>query len=160
MEGKFAVLTALTTNEEIMKQTRLMLGVLAIVALTQAGCATQVKSLPLQPVAAHPAAGSDVAVYFGSQKHPAVQRQLGDVSYSVRIARATDGAEASCNKALSEALGKLRADAKEHGANAVINVKTRFHSTESVSDTHYTCGVSTSAAAIAVKGERVLLQSN
>jgi uncharacterized protein YbjQ (UPF0145 family) len=144
-----------------MKQTRrLMLGALAVVALTQAGCGTQIKSLPLQPVAAHPANGSDVALYFGSQKHPAVQRQLGDVSYSVRIARATDDADTACSKALSEALGKLRANAKEHGADAVIDVTTRFHSTESDSDTQYTCGVSPSAAAIAVNGKRVLLQSN
>jgi hypothetical protein len=80
------MLMVLTTRREIMKQTHLMLSALAIVALTQAGCATQVKSLPLQPAAGKPAAGSDVAVYFGSQTHPAVQRQLGEVSYSVRIA--------------------------------------------------------------------------
>lgn len=143
-----------------MKQIHLMLGTLAVVALTQAGCGTQVKSLPLQSVAAHADTTNDVALYFGSQNHPAVQRQLGEVSYSVRIARSTDGAETSCDKALAEALGKLRANAKEHGANAVINVKTRFHSAESASDTDYMCGVSPSAAAIGVRGERVVLQSN
>jgi uncharacterized protein YbjQ (UPF0145 family) len=143
-----------------MKQLHLTLGALAIVALTQAGCGTQIKSLPLQSVAAHTDTANDVALYFGSQTHPAVQRQLGGVSYSVRVARSTDGPEASCDKALAEALGKLRANAKDHGANAVINVTTRFHSTETASDTAYTCGVSPSAAAIAVKGERVVLQSN
>ena len=143
-----------------MKKVHLTLGTLAIVALTQAGCGTQVKSLPLQPVAAKSATANDVALYFGSQNHPAVQHALGEVAYSVRVARSTDGPEASCDKALAEALGKLRANAKEHGANAVINVKTRFHSDESASDTNYTCGVSRSAAAIGVKGERVVLQSN
>ena len=43
---------------------------------------------------------------------------------------------------------------------AVVNVKTRFHSTETASATNYTCGVSPSAAAIAVEGERVVLQTN
>jgi uncharacterized protein YbjQ (UPF0145 family) len=131
-----------------------------LVTVTQAGCATQVKSLPLAPVPAVASQGTDVALYFGAQDHPAVQRQLGRVSYSVRIARTTDGPEASCNKALAQALQKVRTDAREHGANAVVNVKTRFHSTETASATNYTCGVSPSAAAIAVEGERVVLQTN
>lgn len=134
--------------------------VVTLVTLTQAGCATQVKSLPLAPVSAASSQGADVVLYFGAQAHPAVQRQLGRVSYSVRIARTTDGPEASCNKALAQALQKVRADAREHGANAVVNVKTRFHSTETASATDYTCGVSPSAAAIAVEGERVVLQVN
>jgi len=143
-----------------MKQTSIMLGALAVVALTQAGCATQVKSLPMPAVTAQPASGTAVAVYFGSQAHPAVQRQLGEVSYSVRVARASGGPEASCAKALADALDKLRDNARASGANAVINVTTRFHSTVSDSSTGYTCGVSPSAAALAVKGERVVLQTN
>lgn len=134
--------------------------VVAVVTATQAGCATQVKSLPLAPVSAASSQGADVALYFGAQDHPAVQRQLGHVSYSVRIARTTDGPEASCNKALAQALDKVRGDAREHGANAVVNVKTRFHSTETASSTDYTCGVSPSAAAIAIEGDRVVLQAH
>lgn len=147
-----------------MKKARLnlrsTLGAAVVISLTVAGCSTQVKSLPLQPVVASPPPGSTVAIYFGAQPHPAVARQLGDASHSVRIARSTDGAEASCNKALADALDKLRADAQGKGANAVINVTTRFHSTQSDSATDYTCGVSSSAAAIAVRGELVVLQSN
>nr|WP_175948560.1 signal peptidase [Burkholderia pyrrocinia] len=138
----------------------LILGSLAAVAITQAGCATQVKSLPLQLAVQQPAAGRGVALYFGSQAHPAVKQQLGDVSYSARVARGQDGAEASCNHALEQALDKLRAAAQQKNANAVIDVKTRFHDAETSSTTDFTCGVSPSAAAVAVRGDLAVLQSN
>ena len=140
-----------------MTKNQWMLCVVSALALTQAGCATHIESLPVAPVAAKTA--GDVALYFGSQAHPAVQSRLGDSSYSVRIARTTLGPEDSCNTALKQALDKLVADARANHANAVINVTTRFHDSESNSSTLYTCGLSTSAAAIAVHGERVVLQA-
>ncbi|HEY4803977.1 MAG TPA: signal peptidase [Paraburkholderia sp.] len=148
-----------------MKKTYLTLSTAAIVSLTLAGCGTQLMSLPIQPVASvatkQAAASTDpaakIAVYFGSQPHPDVARRVGNASHSVRIARATDGPEASCNKALATGLDKLRADAKDKGANAVVNVTTRFHGTETASATEYTCGLSLSAASIVVKGDFVIL---
>ncbi len=134
------------------------LGALAVVALTQAGCATQVMSLPLAAAGGQSRGG--VPVYFGQQDHPAVRSQLGDVSYSVRIARKVAGPEDACHQALAEAVQKLRAAAHDRQANAVIGVSTRFHSTETSSSTDFTCGVSPSAAAIAVRGQLVVLESN
>ncbi|RQH05739.1 signal peptidase [Paraburkholderia dinghuensis] len=146
----------------------LTLGAAAIVSLTMAGCGTQTRSLPLQPVAsaatanaaASQDAGSKVAIYFGAQPHPEIARHVGNASHSVRIARPAGSPEDACNKGLADALGKLRADAQQKGANAVINVKTRFHGTESDSDTDYTCGLSPSAVAIVVKGELVVLNTH
>ncbi|HYS65637.1 MAG TPA: signal peptidase [Paraburkholderia sp.] len=140
-----------------MKKT-LVWGVLAAVVLTQAGCATQVKSLPLAAAGGESRGG--VPVYFGQQNHPAVKSQLGDVSYSVRIARKVSGPDDACHEALAEAVQKLRAAARERNANAVIDVSTRFHSTESNSSAEFTCGVSPSAAAIAVSGRLVVLEAN
>ncbi|TDV39008.1 hypothetical protein C7405_101125 [Paraburkholderia caballeronis] len=151
-----------------MRTPNLTLTAAAFVSLTLAACGTQVKTLPLPPVTsatttnatATTGAASDVAIYFSKQPHADVAHRLGDASHSVRIARSTDGAEASCNKALADALDKLRADAKQKGANAVIDVTTRFHTSATESATEYTCGVSTSAAAIAVKGDLVILQAH
>lgn len=151
-----------------MKRVSLTLSAAAIVAMTLAGCATHVKSLPLQSAtslntanaAENSGAGSSVAIYFGAQPHAPLTRDIGAASHSARIARSSDGPEASCDKALAAALDKLRADARQKGANAVINVTTRFHTTETDSTTTYTCGVSPSAAAIAVKGELVVLQGH
>ena len=144
-------------------KSRYAFGGVMVVVAALSGCATQVKSLPLAPVvaqsaqSAQPAPGARVALYFGSQGHPAVQSQLGQTTASVRIARDTDGQDAACNRALAAALEKLRAYARDHHANAVINVGTSFHSTESASATEFTCGVSPSAAALRVHGDVVVL---
>lgn len=144
-------------------KSRYAFGGVMVVVAALSGCATQVKSLPLAPVvaqsaqSAQPAPGARVALYFGSQDHPAVQSQLGQTTASVRIARDTDGQDAACNRALAAALEKLRAYARDHHANAVINVGTSFHSTESASATEFTCGVSPSAAALRVHGDVVVL---
>ncbi|OWJ59208.1 signal peptidase [Paraburkholderia caledonica] len=140
-----------------MKRT-LVLGALTIAAATLTGCATQVKSLPLAAAGGESRGG--VPVYFGEQSHPAVKRRLGDVSYSVRIARKVAGPDDACREALAEAIGKLRAAARERGANAVIDVTTRFHSSESNSSSEFTCGVSSSAAAIAISGRLAVLEAN
>jgi uncharacterized protein YbjQ (UPF0145 family) len=135
-----------------------VLGALTIAAATLAGCATQVKSLPLAAAGGESRGG--VPVYFGEQSHPAVKSQLGDVSFSVRIARKVAGPDDACREALTEAVGKLREAARERSANAVIDVTTRFHSSESNSSREFTCGVSPSAAAIAVSGRLVVLEAN
>ncbi|WP_321784254.1 signal peptidase [Paraburkholderia sp. J94] len=148
-----------------MRTPSLTLTAAAFVSLTLAACGTQLKTLPIQPaLSAAPAAmtttgNADIAIYFSTQPHAEVARRVGEASHSVRIARSTDGPDVSCNKALADAVGKLRADARSKGANAVINVSTRFHENESKSATEYTCGVSPSAAAIAVKGDLVVLQA-
>jgi len=153
-------------NQGNTMKSKYALGGLGAVVVTLSGCATQVKSLPLAPAvaqsaqSAQSAQGAQVALYFGSQAHPAVQSQLGQTTQSVRIAREASGPEASCNRALADALQKLRAYAHDRHANAVINIGTSFHSTESASATEFTCGVSTSAAALRVRGDVVVLESN
>ncbi|MFL9864019.1 signal peptidase [Paraburkholderia fungorum] len=137
---------------------RFVLGALAVVVLTQAGCATDVKSVPLAAAGGQSRGG--VQVYFGQQSHPAVTARLGDVSYSARIARKVSSPDDACHEALAEAVQKLRAAAHERNANAVIDVSTRFHSTTTDSSTDFTCGVSPSAAAVAVSGQLVVLEAN
>jgi uncharacterized protein YbjQ (UPF0145 family) len=135
-----------------------VLGALVAVALTQAGCATQVKSLPF--AAAGGESRGEVPVFFGQQDHPAVQSKVGEVAYSVRIARKVSSPDDACHEALAEAVRKLRDAARERHANAVIDVSTRFHSTETSSSTDFMCGVSPSAAALAVRGQLVVLEAH
>jgi len=135
------------------------LGLLAVAVLTLNGCATQLKTLPLQPVLAQSTPAPDVELYFGSQEHRAVKSQIAIGDESARIGRLKDGAEASCNAALSEALQKLRSYARDHHGNAVINIKTNFHGTQTASSSDFTCGVSTSAAALHVSGDVVVLEA-
>jgi uncharacterized protein YbjQ (UPF0145 family) len=153
------LMTVTTTNRGNTMKSKYAFGGLIVVVATLSGCATQVKSLPLAPVVAQSTPGARVALYFGSQEHPAVQSQLGQTTSSVRIARDANGQDASCNLALTAALEKLRAYARDRHANAVINIGTSFHSTESASATEFTCGVSPSAAALRVRGDVVVLDA-
>ncbi len=141
----------------MMKHQRHLAGILVATAIL-AGCGTVVRSLPLTG-GATTADTRGVTLYFGAQAHPGVKKQIGVHAESVRLARGTDAEQEVCNKALDEALGRLRGYAAEHGGNAVINVTTRFHETRSDSQTSFTCGVSGSAGAIAVSGDVVLLDA-
>jgi uncharacterized protein YbjQ (UPF0145 family) len=140
-----------------MKRKGHLAGMLIATALLT-GCGTVVRSLPL-PAAATEQNGTGVKLYFGSQAHPAVKTQFGARSESVRVKRGTDGEQPTCEQALGEALNRLREYAKGRGANAVVNIATRFHDTRSDSQTAYTCGVSGSAGAIAVSGDVVSLDA-
>jgi uncharacterized protein YbjQ (UPF0145 family) len=135
--------------------------VLSVVAgaLMLTGCATEVKTLSRVPPGT-PRPANGVQMYFGQQTHPAIKSQLGDVSFSVRIARKTSNPDDACHEALVAAVRKLRAAAHERNGNAVIDISTRFHSTQSHSSSDFTCGVSPSAAAIAVSGQVVVLEAD
>ncbi|WP_296660948.1 signal peptidase [Paraburkholderia sp.] len=134
-----------------------------------AGCGTVVRSMPFPAEAQQPDA-SGVKVYFGSQEHPAVKTNFGKHDVSVRVARARDekhdahsdrvkDEKTTCELALDDALRRLRAYAKSHGANGVVNATTRFHDIRTDSTTTFTCGVSPGAGAIAVSGDVVLLDT-
>jgi hypothetical protein len=143
----------------ITMKIRYTLGALAVAVVAQAAQAgTEVKTLPLQPVLSQ-AASAEVALYFGDQAHPSVKAQLGDTSQSARIARKLDDQDTACNRALSEAQDKLRTYAHDRNANAVINIRTNFHSTETSSATDFTCGVSGSVAALRLHGDVVALDT-
>ncbi|KVM73384.1 signal peptidase [Burkholderia gladioli] len=139
-----------------MKHQRHLAGIV-LASLLLAGCGTVVRSLPLPDSAAADVGG--VKLYFGAQAHPAVKTSFGQRSSSARVARGSSIEQQACEQALAQALDRLRDDAKRRGGNAVINVTTRFHETRSDSQTHFTCGVSGSAGAIAVAGEVVLLDA-
>ncbi|WP_431822002.1 signal peptidase [Burkholderia sp. F1] len=141
-----------------MKHTRHLAGMLIAAALL-AGCGgTVVRTLPLPAEATgHDATG--VKLYFGAQAHPAVKTTIGSRSESVRVKRAIEAEQPTCDQALAEALSRLRDYAKRHGGNAVVNVTTRFHEQRSDSAARYTCGVSPSAGALAVSGDVVVLDA-
>jgi hypothetical protein len=139
-----------------MKRKMLLGGTIAA-AMVLSGCGTAVRSMPI-PADAIQSDSSNVKVYFGSQPHPAIKTNFGPRSASSRVARESDE-QLTCEHALGNALERLRAYAKDHGANALVNVNTRFHEHRSDSQTAYTCGVSPSAGAVVVSGDVVLLEA-
>jgi len=131
----------------------------ALAALSHAAMAGTHRTVyPLKPVLEAQPVDAQIAFYFGDAAHPAVTASHGTGSAGIRVARKLDDETTSCNKALKEALASLRADAVNHGANAVVNIETSFHGTHTVSATEFTCATSYSAAALRVRGEFVTLE--
>ncbi len=141
-------------------KTQLLLAAGALAMLAQAAHAgTEVKTYPIQPVLQSQQFAPGVALYFGDQPHPAVVTQLGEVTKSSHPPRKTATEVEICNATLADALRQLTNAAHDRGANAVINIKTWFHSTVSKDANNYTCGVSGVSAALRVSGELVTIES-
>jgi hypothetical protein len=137
---------------------RCLLALSALAATTHAAMAhTNVTTYPLKPVLDAQPSDNRVTFYFGDTAHAPITASRGHGAASIRVARKLDIEAASCNEALTEALASLRADAISHGANAVVNIETSFHSTRTVSSSEFTCATSGSAAALKVRGELVTL---
>jgi hypothetical protein len=136
---------------------KIVLAMMAGLLITQAGCTTKIRSLPM-PAAAQTQNAKDVALYFGDQQHANVKTMLGSKEVAVRVARTMDGQEATCNIALGNALDQLRDYAREHHADAVINVTTRFQHTETRSANEFICGSSNNGSTLAVRGDVVKLE--
>ncbi|QGZ64606.1 signal peptidase [Paraburkholderia acidisoli] len=128
-------------------------------ALDNGGSATAVVLPDGTGATAAPATEPVVAVYFGERPHPAIARYIGRTSRAARVARRGNGSAVPCDQALAAALHEMRMDAVEHGANAVINVNTYFHTIGNNSAAGYTCNLSARTAVVDVKGELVVLQT-
>lgn len=140
-------------------KTKVALGLVAAVLLTQAGCTTKIKSLPM-PASIQTQNGQDVALYFGEQPHAPVKQSLGNKEFAVRVLRKVENTpEANCGIALEKAVQELRDYARAQHANAVINVRTRFQHNESVSASEFTCGASLNGSTLAVRGDVVTLET-
>jgi len=143
-------------------KTQLLLAASALAVLTQtAHAGTEVVTYPIKPVleSQRQLLAPDVALYFGDQPHPPVLAKLGDITKSSHPPRKTLTEVQVCNATLADALRQLSSAAHDHGANAVINITTHFHSTVSNDANNYTCGVSGVSAALRVRGELVTVES-
>lgn len=139
--------------------SRIALGLLAAVVLTQAACTTKIRSLPM-PAALQTQSGQDVALYFGDAAHAPVKQSFGNKEIAVRVPRRPDTSpEANCNNALEKATQQLRDYARSQHADAVIGVSTRFQRNESASSTEFQCGASLNASTLAIRGDVVKLDS-
>lgn len=140
-------------------KTKIALGLVAAVVLTQAGCTTKIKSLPM-PAAVQTQNGQDVALYFGNQTHAAVKQSFGNKEFAVRVLRKVENSpEANCSIALEKAVQELRDYARAQHANAVVDVRTRFQHNESASSTEFTCGASLNGSTLAARGDVVMLET-
>ncbi|WP_250517191.1 hypothetical protein [Caballeronia sp. INDeC2] len=139
-------------------KTKFVSGIIAGIVISQAGCTTQIRSLPV-PADVQAQNKQGVPLYFGDQPHAKVKTLIETKEVRARVAREMSGQDATCNTALNQALAQLRDYASAHHANAVVNVTTRFQHTETSSSKEFTCGSSNNGSTIAVRGDVVLLET-
>jgi hypothetical protein len=100
--------------------------------------------------------GSEVKFYFGDQSHASVSKKLGAVHTSTKTNSFWKDDDVACNRTFLSSLLNLKKQAKELGANAVINITSSYKgsATNSSKDT-YTCGTGAIMNGTQLKGEAV-----
>ncbi|SAK82945.1 signal peptide protein [Caballeronia hypogeia] len=139
-------------------KNKIVLALAAGIVISQTGCTTQVRSLPM-PAEVQAQNKQGVPLYFSDQPHANVKQLIETKEVRARVAREMSGQEATCNIALAKALQELRDYAGQRHANAVVNVTTRFQRNEKSSSTEFMCGSSNNGSTLAVRGDVVVLET-
>jgi len=99
-----------------------------------------------------------IKLYFGTQKHPAVIKKLGEFGTNKKTNAFGKEDEVACQWAFLSAILTLQERAKKEGGNAVINIRSNYKDHLTSSKTEYLCGAGGLMAGVAFKGEVVRLK--
>jgi len=134
---------------------------LAMIGLSQKAFARDDRLMfPINGALSAPAAQEKlqgIDFYFGNQKHPKVLKDFGEFRTNKKTNAFNKSDIQACEWVFLPALLKLQKQARSHGANAVINIKSNYKNNEVLSDTEYQCGAGTIFAGVALKGRIVKL---
>ena len=99
-----------------------------------------------------------VALYYGNQPHPPVEKTLGVRKSSTRSNVVGKKNDFACARAFVSALSRLQKAAARMGGNAVINIKSNYKHNEVSSETHFQCASGVLMSGVALKGTVVMLR--
>ena len=100
---------------------------------------------------------NDIALYWGSQKHPKVIKDFGEFKTSKRTNQLGKSRESACQWALAASIKVLQERARKEGGNAVISIKSNIKFNEVSSDVSYECLCGTMMVNVVLKGTVVKL---
>lgn len=98
-----------------------------------------------------------VKLYFGNQKHAKPVTDHGEWATNKKTNALNKSDREACEWAFLSAVLELQERARKQGGNAVVNIKSNYKNTETISDTEYMCGAGTVMAGVALKGTVVKL---
>jgi hypothetical protein len=101
--------------------------------------------------------GNGVAFYFGNQKHPRVEKTIGEYVSNKKTNAANKSDEKACEWVFLTAMLALRDRAVSEGGDAVVNIKSYYKKNEVASDSQYECHAGAFVAGVALKGTVVKL---
>jgi hypothetical protein len=97
----------------------------------------------------------DVRLYFGEQKHPAIETNHGELKTNKKTNAFGKSEKEACQWAFLSAIIALQSRAVEMGADAVVNIRSNYKSNEKSSTDKFECGAGNVIAGVALKGEFV-----
>ncbi len=95
---------------------------------------------------------TDISLYWGDQKHPAVEKEFGEFKTSQRTNAFRKSRDGACQWALAAALKVMQQRASREGGNAIINLQSNIKSNVFSSDSEFECLVGSMMVNVAVKG--------
>jgi|SRR6185369_8765824 uncharacterized protein YbjQ (UPF0145 family) len=95
---------------------------------------------------------SDIALYFGKQKTPAVEKRIGEYTSNKKTNSFNKSDQEACDIAFISAAAALQDRARREGGNAVINIHSVYRNDNISSDTEYLCGSGAMVAGVALRG--------
>lgn len=98
-----------------------------------------------------------IALYFGDQEHPAVDRELGTYTSNKKTNGVGKSDQKACQWAFLSAMVSLQSRAVAEGGNAVVNIHSNYNRREFSSATEFECGAGAVMAGVSMVGDVVKL---
>ena len=102
--------------------------------------------------------GSDIRMFWGSQKTPAVDRKMGEFTSNKKTNAANKSDQEACDLAFISAVIGLQQRARKEGGNAVVNIHSVYKNEDSDSPSEFICGAGKIMAGVALRGTVVKLK--
>jgi len=99
----------------------------------------------------------DIRLFFAGQKHPAVNKKIGEWKTNKKTNAFNKSDQEACEWSFLSALLELQERARKEGGNAVINIKSNYKNIEHSSPSEYMCGNGALMAGVALKSTVVNL---
>lgn len=99
-----------------------------------------------------------IKFYWGKQKHPGVEKKLGEFTANKKTNFVGKSDKEGCEWVWLSAMISLQERAHKEGGNAVIGIKSVYKRDELVSETEYECGAGSFMGGVALRGEVVKLK--
>jgi len=100
---------------------------------------------------------SSIRLFFGDQKYPAVERELGHYSSNKKTNAFRKSDEVACQWAFLSAIVSLQKRALQQGGNAVVNIRSNYYDNAFSSATEFECGAGNTIAGVTMSGDVVKL---
>ena len=102
--------------------------------------------------------GSDIKMFWGTQKTPAIDRKMGEFTSNKKTNAANKSDQEACDLAFISAVIALQQRARKEGGNAVVNIRSVYKQEDSDSPTEFVCGAGKIMAGVALRGTVVKLK--